>query len=110
MIAIDEIVLITNGEYSSFGIISLVKALKTFDEKEVFRQFLPEQKFDEHGRPIDGKGNHIEISGAYVEWLKEKKYIEKIRYREFYTGAPDYFTKDFIAMAEKNFNIHDYGE
>lgn len=79
MIALGEIILVSSGEYSSYGIIALTTALKTFDEDDARKQYLKEK----HGGPLP---KYEGSESDFGDWLIEKGFLSPIKYREFYLG------------------------
>ena len=70
-----DIVLVTSGEYSDFGIIALCRAAVGFDAKELVSTFRAE------------KGDLCFDNDAFGDWLIKTGRLEKVSFRELYVGA-----------------------
>lgn len=81
MIAQDEIVLVTSGEYSGFEVLGVGKATKAFDEDEAKIIFLNE---------IDSLPRYSTIVNAFEfgDWLFMSGYLEKVKVYDLWLDDP----------------------
>lgn len=71
-----EIILITSGEYSDFGMIALTRAVQTFDPEALFAKAFPDGGFGDT---------------VFGDWLIANGYLEKFKYRELYLDGYRHF-------------------
>ena len=70
-----DLVLVTSGEYSDFGVIALCRAVIDFDAKALVPVF-------REGREDDSYDN-----SEFGDWLIKSGRLEKVSFRELYVGA-----------------------
>jgi len=90
-----KIIAISGGSYDDYRIFGFFKTLKTFDANQMFAEWANET--EQHTFiNMDGslRVNSLHDKDPdilYHEWLTKKGCIEKINYRELYTGDYDEF-------------------
>jgi hypothetical protein len=72
-----EIVLLTSGEYSDYDVKALARATADIDVDYIKREYL--SQFPDE-RDYKFRAYH------FIEWLIERKMIDKLKYHEFYLG------------------------
>lgn len=71
-----EVVLVSSGEYSDYGIIALCEAVNDFDATElaaIFKAKTPEKKYFDQS--------------DFGDWLIESGHLRKMKFAELYVGS-----------------------
>lgn len=78
---VGDLIVLTSGEYSDFGITGIYRALKDFNDADFSRAYV--------GRPANQRKFDKSGAGAYdfPEWVKSSGYLEEIEYCEIHYGA-----------------------
>lgn len=74
-----QLVLLSSGEYSDYGVLAIAKSLKDFDTNEETINFLEELKIH--------SGHDHDIEFRFMAWLHKKGFIEDVPYREVHLGS-----------------------
>ena len=94
-----DIVCLTEGEYSNYGISGIYRVVHAFDSDEAEAEFeRTAAKYVERPRYRHGHGTDEISSDGYTEWLKAKKLIEEIVAKEYFIGTGGRFEPSVNAV------------
>jgi hypothetical protein len=71
-----DIVLVTSGEYSDFGIVAFTEALQDFDGQEVVDKFLVEKRRE--------NSDYYFLDAEFGDWLINQGYLKKKEFKEMF--------------------------
>ncbi len=85
-----EVVVLTSGQYSDYGLTGFVVAIADFDmsDEAILYALDSRSKYDDYG--FD-KFDYDE----FVAWLIKKELVIPVKYREIHLGSYDDFSNDF---------------
>lgn len=102
MVKKDKIIIITTGRWSDYSILGCFRAIKDFNPRELFLEFI--RKKGIQLKSYETFETHFELE-EFVHWLLfEKKVIEEITYLEW---RFDYFYEDsqYSIISNKNMEL-----
>jgi hypothetical protein len=82
-----EVIVLTQGEYSDFGIDSFAVALQDFDMGGQAREYAKETGKDSYQNGT--------WANVFIPWMVIKQLIMPVEYREIYIGTYGTFEPDF---------------
>jgi hypothetical protein len=80
-----EIIVLTSGEYSEYGIEGFAVALEDFDMGEKAREYDKETGPHQYYSQLNG----------FIPWLITKQLVKPEEYREIHLGSSGMFSDDF---------------
>lgn len=82
-----KLILISNGQYSSYEVFTVVEVLQEFDAAAELRSY-----YEQHP---EQRGEYRMAESQFITWLIERGLIKEIDYGEFYLqGRWDHTKKD----------------
>lgn len=82
----DELILVSNGAYSDYGVMGLVRVLVDFDTVEIRDKFISE---------IGPLREYENNEDRFYGYLVDNGYVENIEVRELYIGSYGKIDEDF---------------